>query len=107
MTTNPSTPSTLGSLGSGSNAVAPLSTYQTIKPRIGDVIPDGSFGEPWTGGSNLVTAPNPTYLTQCRPYKFSASQSLLSKVEAGIPEKLGTTGEEGTCSFEHWMRLQY
>jgi hypothetical protein len=100
-----SSPYLVATPDSSTNTVA--RSYQTIKPRVGDVIHDGSFGEPWTGGSNLNPPPNPTYLTQHRPYKFAASQSLLTKVEAGIPEKLGTTGEDGTCSFEHWMRLQY
>jgi len=30
----------------------------------------------------------------------------LNKIEAGLPDKLGSTGEDSTCTFEHWMRLQ-
>ena len=81
-------------------------TPQTTAPRVGGVIPDGAQGEPWTGGSNLVTKPSPTHLTQRRPYKYASSQSLLSKIEAGTTEKLGANDEPATCSFEHWMRLQ-
>ena len=84
----------------------PASTYVTAKPRAGGIIPDGSFGEPWTGGSNLASHPVPTHLTQRRPYKYSASQALLTKIEAGIPEKLGLTTKDCSCSFEHWMLLQ-
>ena len=79
---------------------------QTLPPRVGGVIPDGGQGEPWTGGSNLVAKLAPTYLTQRRPYKYAASQSLLTKIEAGTTEKLGASDETATCSFEHWMRLQ-
>ncbi len=78
----------------------------SVASRIGGVLSDGDMGEPWTGGSNLAVMPAPTYLTQRRPYKYTASQTLLNKIESGITEKLGTSGEESTCTFEHWMRLQ-
>jgi hypothetical protein len=85
---------------------APAPAFTVNKPRAGGILPDGDHGEAWTGGSNLVTTSQPTYLTQRRPYKYSASQSLLNKIEAGIDDKLGSPGEQSTCTFEHWMRLQ-
>ena len=90
----------------GRSSAATLPSFSTTPPRIGGVCPDDSFGEPWTGGSNLAVKAIPTYLTQRRPYKYSSSQALLSKIEAGIPEKLGLTDKDCSCSFEHWMLLQ-
>ena len=81
-------------------------TMQLPNPRIGGILPDGDIGEPWTGGSNLTRGFAPTYLTQRRPYKYTASQTLLNKIEAGTTEKLGSSGESSTCTFEHWMHLQ-
>ena len=92
-------------MSSPDNQVQPQ-VHQTVKPRVGDIIPDGSFGEPWKEGSNIHPSPTPTYLTQRRPYKYSAFQALLDKIEAGIDEKLGSADESATVSFEHWMRLQ-
>ncbi len=80
--------------------------YRTYPPRVGGVLPDGDVGEAWTGGSNITVSTSPTHLTQRRPYKYSASQSLLNKIEAGLSEKLGSSGEDSSCTFEHWMRLQ-
>mgnify|MGYP003429931193 CR=1 FL=1 len=88
------------------SSAATLPSFSTTPPRIGGVCPDDRFGEPWTGGSNLAVKAIPTYLTQRRPYKYSSSQALLSKIEAGIPEKLGLTDKDCSCSFEHWMLLQ-
>ena len=102
--TGVSTPSTTNSASLSPAAAA--RPYTTVAPRVGGVIPDEGFGEPWTGGSNLHALPVPSYLTQRRPYKYSASQALLTKIEAGIPEKLGLSNKDCTCSFEHWMLLQ-
>ena len=74
---------------------------QTTAPHVGSVIPDGGQGEPWTGGSNLAPKSVPTHLTQCRPYKYTASQLLLTKIEAGTTKKLGVSDGSTTCSFKH------
>ena len=80
--------------------------FKTTEPRIGGILPDGAYGEPWTGGSNINPPTMPTHVTQRRPYKYNSSAGLLKSFEKGIPEKLGTEGEKTTCTFEHWMRLQ-
>ena len=77
-----------------------------IKPRVGGVLPDEGFGEPWTGGSNINPPVRAMHLTQRRPVKYSSSQSFLDRIEKGVSPKLGTTGEDSVCTFEHWMRLQ-
>ncbi len=76
-----STPQTRGLFPSTPAVVAPLPVPLTITPRVGGVIPDGSIGEAWTGGSNLFPGLS-TYITQRCPYKYASSQSLLNKIEA-------------------------
>ena len=92
---------------SPNNSMVSSSAPSNISPHVGGIIPDGSIGEPWTGGSNITPPAIPTHLTQHHPYKYQSSQALLTKIEAGIASKLGTTGEQSNVSFEHWMRLQY
>ena len=79
---------------------------RTKAPQVGGVLPDDSFGEPWTGGSNIAPPERPMNLTQRRPTKYSASKSFLDSLEKGVSPRLGTTGEDSACSFEHWMCLQ-
>ena len=66
----------------------------TPKLRTEGILPDCELGEAWTGGSNIAPDTMVTYLTQRHPTKYSASQALLNKIEAGLPEKLGSTGED-------------
>jgi hypothetical protein len=58
------------------------------------------------GGPNINPPVTANYVTQHCPYQYSASQTLLTEIEVGLPDKLGTTGESVTCSFELWMHQQ-
>jgi hypothetical protein len=77
-----------------------------LAPCVGGVIPDGSVGKPWTGGSNINPLLLPIHLGQRHPLKYGSSKALLDDLAKGFIDKLGTNNEKSDCAFQLWMKQQ-